>query len=418
MLTALTWIFSHLDIILIPLISAIIGWATNVLALRMTFYPLEFVGFEVKGVKAIGWGGLPALGWQGIIPSKAEHMAGKATDMITTKLIDVEDQFSRIDPAVIATQMGPNILRLARDITDEVMTAHVPMWKIMPKQRKEKIYARAAEEIPSVIEEIMEDVKENITDVFDLKAMAIRHLTQNKILLNRIFLEVGYKEFIFIERSGFVFGFIFGVLQAILWLYWGAPWQLPLGGLVVGWLTNIVALRMIFSPTNPINILGLKIQGLFIKRQNEVSKGYAKLVSDNVMTMDNVFNQMFRGAGADRLAVIIAKHTQEGIDKTAGFNSSIIKLTSGTDTYDKIKEVAVRRFVEAAPEQVHVVFEYAQEALDIEETMYTRMSELPPDEFVDFLRPVFQEDEWKLILTGALLGMIAGCLQLLVTLVF
>ncbi len=414
----LTWILTNLDIVLLPFISAFIGWGTNVLALRMTFYPLEFVGFEIKGLKAIGWDGLPALGWQGIIPSKAEHMAGKATDMITNKLIDVEDQFGRIEPAVVARQMGPHILRLAREVTDEVMTANVPMWKLFPKQRKEKIYARAAEEIPVVIEEIMEDVKNNITDVFDLKAMAIGHLTKNKILLNRIFLEVGDKEFTFIERSGFVFGFGFGILQAILWVYWGAPWQLPVGGLVVGWLTNVLALRMIFSPTNPINFLGLKIQGLFIKRQDEVSKGYAQLVSDNVMTMDNVFNQMFKGAGADRLATIIARHTQEGIDKTAGFNSSVIKLTSGTDTYDKIKEVAVRRFVEAAPEQIHVVFGYAKEALDIEDTMYTRMSKLPPNEFVDFLRPVFQEDEWKLILTGAILGMVAGFLQLLLTMLF
>jgi uncharacterized membrane protein YheB (UPF0754 family) len=413
-----TWILANIDIVILPFISAFIGWATNVLALRMTFYPLEFVGFEVKGVKAVGWGGLPALGWQGIIPSKAEHMAGKATDMITTKLIDVEDQFGRIEPAVVAQQMEPHILRLSKDIIDEVMAEHVPMWKLFSRQRKEKIYARAAEEIPSVIEEIMEDVKSNITDVFDLKAMAVNHLTQNKVLLNRIFLEVGDKEFTFIQRSGFVFGFIFGVLQAILWVYWGAPWQLPVGGLVVGWLTNILALRMIFSPTNPINFLGFQIQGLFIKRQKEVSEGYARLVSENVMTMDNVFNQMFGGAGADRLADIIARHSQEGIDKAAGFNSSVIKLTSGTDTYDKIKEVAVRRFVEAAPEQVHVVFDYAKQALDIEDTMYTRMSKLPPDEFVNFLRPVFQEDEWKLILTGALLGMVAGFIQLLLTFIF
>ena len=43
------------------------------------------------------------------------------------------------------------------------------------------------------------------------------------------------------------------------------------------------------------------------------------------------------------------------------------------------------------------------------------MSSLPPDEFVGFLRPVFQEDEWKLILVGAILGMVAGFLQLLIT---
>ncbi len=411
-------ISNNLDwsIISLPFISAIIGWGTNVLALKMTFYPLEFIGFKIQGIKAIGWSGFPPIGWQGIIPSKAESMASKATDMITTKLIDVEDQFARISPAIVAKEMEPSILRLAREVTNEVMTKHVPMWKLLPNAQKEKIYARAAEEIPSVIEEIMEEVKVNITDVFDLKAMAVNHLTNNKDLLNRIFLEVGDKEFTFIERSGFVFGFIFGVFQAILWLYWRANWQLPVGGLLVGYLTNVLALKMIFSPTNPIKILGFKIQGLFIKRQKEVSRGYARLVSENVMTMDNVFTQMFKGKGADKLIKIIEKHSKEGIDKTAGFNSSLIKFTSGTDTYDEIKMIAVNRFIEAAPEQIHVVFDYAKQALDIEETMYIRMTNLPPDEFVDFLRPVFQEDEWKLILTGAILGMIAGFLQLLLVL--
>lgn len=404
------------SIVSLPFISAIIGWGTNVLALKMTFYPLEFIGFKFEGVKAVGWAGFPPIGWQGIIPSKAESMASKATDMITTKLIDVEDQFARINPAIVAKEMEPSILRLAREVTNEVMTKHVPIWKLLPNTQKEKIYARAAEEIPSIIEEIMEEVKVNITDVFDLKAMAVNHLTANKDLLNRIFLEVGDKEFTFIERSGFVFGFIFGIFQAILWMYWEANWQLPVGGLLVGYLTNVLALKMIFAPTNPIKIFGFTIQGLFIKRQKEVSRGYAKLVSDNVMTMDNVFTQMFQGAGADKLVKIIERHSKEGIDKTAGFNSSLIKFTSGTDTYDEIKMIAVNRFIEAAPEQIHVVFDYAKQALDIEETMYTRMTNLPPDEFVDFLRPVFQEDEWKLVLTGALLGMIAGFLQLLLVL--
>jgi uncharacterized membrane protein YheB (UPF0754 family) len=379
----------------------------------MTFYPLEFIGFKFKAFKAFGWDGFLPIGWQGIIPSKAETMAGKATDMITTKLIDIEDQFSRINPAIVAKEMESSILRLSREITNEVMTAHVPFWKLLTNKQKERIYARSAVEIPSVIEEIMEEVKTNITEVFDLKTMAVEHLRNNKNLLNRIFLEVGDKEFSFIERSGFYFGFLFGILQAFIWVKFEANWTLPVGGLLVGYLTNILALRLIFSPTKPIKIFKWKIQGLFIKRQNEVSKGYAQLVSDNIMTMDNVFTQMFNGKGADKLVNIITKHSREGIDKTAGFNSSLIKFTSGTDTYDQIKTIAVNRFIEAAPKQIHIVFDYAKQALDIEETMVTRMTSLPPDEFVDFLRPVFQEDEWKLILTGAILGMAAGFLQLL-----
>ena len=58
------------------------------------------------------------------------------------------------------------------------------------------------------------------------------------------------------------------------------------------------------------------------------------------------------------------------------------------------------------------VFPYAEEAMDLETTFRTRMQKLPPSDFVDFLRPVFREDELKLILVGAALGMGAGIGQL------
>jgi len=44
----------------IPFISGFIGWITKVVAVRMMFSPIEFVGIK------------PYLGWQGIVPRKAE----------------------------------------------------------------------------------------------------------------------------------------------------------------------------------------------------------------------------------------------------------------------------------------------------------------------------------------------------------
>ena len=48
----------------IPFVAGIVGWATNWVAIKLTFLPLEFKGLR------------PFLGWQGIIPSKAGKMAG------------------------------------------------------------------------------------------------------------------------------------------------------------------------------------------------------------------------------------------------------------------------------------------------------------------------------------------------------
>jgi len=390
--------------ILMPFVAGVIGWGTNVLALKMTFYPLEFVGYKWKGRRIIGW--------QGIVPEKAGSMAGKSVDMITTKLIDIESQFGRINPKVVAKEMEPRMLDLTRKIFEEAMSQEVPMWKLLSAKQKDAIFQRAVKEIPKVTEDVMEEVKVNITEIFNLKKMAVEQLMENKNLLNRIFLEVGRKEFKFIEHSGFYFGFMFGVIQALIYIPFSYWWMLPLGGLIVGYLTNWLALKLIFNPVKPRYFMGIKFQGLFIKRQKEVSKGYAKIIADNVMTMPKIFDAIFYGPTSDRLVQIIERHVNDGIDNTAGYSSALIRITSGSDSYDRVKSIACRRLVEEMPDHIHLVFDYAKQALDVEHTLNEKMSELPPDDFVGFLRPVFQEDEWKLILVGAILGLIAGFLQI------
>jgi uncharacterized membrane protein YheB (UPF0754 family) len=352
------------------------------------------------------------LGWQGIVPEKAGSMAGKSVDMITTKLIDIESQFARINPKVVAKEMEPRMLDLTRKIFEEAMSQEVPMWKLLTAKQKDAIFQRAVKEIPKVTEDIMEEVKVNITEIFNLKKMAVEQLMQNKDLLNRIFLEVGHKEFKFIEYSGFYFGFLFGVIQALIYIPFPYWWMLPLGGLIVGYLTNWLALKLIFNPVKPKYFMGIKFQGLFIKRQKEVSKGYARIIAENIMTMPKIFDAIFYGPASDRLVKIIEGHVNDGIDNTAGYSSALIRITSGSESYDRVKSIACRRLVEEMPDHIHLVFDYAKQALDIEHTLNEKMSELAPDDFVGFLRPVFQEDEWKLILVGAVLGLLAGFMQI------
>lgn len=396
----------------IPIVAAIIGWGTNVLALKMTFYPIEFKGIDIRGIATIGWV-LPPLGWQGIIPSKAESMASKSVDMITTKLIDVEMQFSRLNPVMVAKEMSPHLRALCRQVIDETMTQELPFWKLLSDKRKEQIYMQAIAEIPEVIEDVILEVKANISELFDLKKMAVDQLTHNKALLNDIFLKVGEKEFKFIEYSGAYFGFIFGFMQMLLFIWWPAWWQLPLAGLIVGYLTNDLALRMIFQPVEGIQLWGYKLQGLFIKRQKEVSQEYAKIIADNIMTMPNISQAIFSGLGSNKLREIIQKNVGKSFDRASGFSSTLIKLTSGTRTYEQIKKTVGERFAEASPRHIKTIYEYTRQALDIEHTLRSKMAALPATEFVGFLRPVFQEDELKLIIVGAILGMIAGFFQIL-----
>ena len=87
----------------------------------------------------------------------------------------------------------------------------------------------------------------------------------------------------------------------------------------------------------------------------------------------------------------------------------------GSEQYEALKADISRRIVQAVPGgPVYDIEEYADEALDIENTLRERLRDLPPEQFTGLLRPIFQEDEWKLILVGAVLGCLVGVAQALV----
>ena len=407
-------------LLVIPVISALVGWGTNVLAIKMTFYPIQKTGVSLEGlVQPVGLPQEidPVIGWQGIIPAKADKMAARSVDLIVNKLIDIKSQFGKLDPEVIAREMQDDIGRLAREVIQEAMAQELPLlWATLSQKRKNKIIRQAVDEFPQAVREMMEDVSDNILELWDVKQMVINAILKERELLNEIFLRCGAAEFRFIERSGIYFGFLFGCVQMVIWFfiqdYWWAWMALPLGGLLIGWATNYLALKLIFYPYKPINLGFYKVQGLFLKRQREVAAEYAYIVANRLFTVENIFVNVINGPASNRIVQLVEHHLNEAVDKTAGFNRSLIQLTTGTKTYTRIKALASKRFMAALPDSIRRTFDYATATLDVEATLRESMAALPPDDFVGFMHPVFKEDEWKLITIGAILGMFAGVLQL------
>ena len=96
------------------------------------------------------------------------------------------------------------------------------------------------------------------------------HLTRHFLLYNTA--SVGRVELEFLVNSGFGFGFLLGLGQMAAWAAHPAAWTLPAAGALVGYVTNWIAIHMIFEPAEPVKVLGLiEVQGLFESRQVEVS---------------------------------------------------------------------------------------------------------------------------------------------------
>ncbi|TEU26924.1 DUF445 family protein [Alkanindiges illinoisensis] len=388
----------------IPFISGFIGYVTKVIAIQMMFAPLEF-----KGIRLFG---LP-IGWQGIVPRKAEKMATVAVELMTSKLIRPEEIFARLDPKRIAKEIELPMMAAAAEITREVAQEYQPgLWEGMPEFARKRLIRRIQAKAPEIVEHIMTEVQKDVAHYFDIKHMVISNLLKDKRLLNEIFKKVGKQEFKFFSNAGFFFGFGIGVIQMVCWVLFKQPWMLPAFGGFVGFFSDWIALQMMFRPLRPKKILGVTIQGLFIKRQNEVAADYAALISKQLLTSRNMMEELFSGTHSARVIELVSRHVKQEIDLQAGIVRPLVVYAMGGEKYQRLKEQVATRIMAQLPETMKHVESYAEDAMDVRNTLVTRMQQLTPEEFEGMLRPAFKEDEWSLIIVGAVLGFLVGEMQI------
>jgi len=395
------WNTETIILVLIPTISAFVGWATNFLAVKMMFYPIKFIGIK------------PFLGWQGVIPAKRKEMAEIEVELVLDKLLTVEEILSRLEPAKVNEAIERRLRQVVKRTVNDILEIGAPtLWASLPVQGKNLVYARVEYDIPNVVNNMLDDFQHNVKEILNIRDLVVGHLVDNPELINEIFLKSGEKEFPFIERSGFYFGFLFGIPTMIIWYFFQLWWILPVGGLLVGYLTNWIALTIIFEPKRPIKFLGFSIQGMFLKRQKEVSRVYSDIIEKKLLSAENISKAVFYGPGSENLLELITLHVNDAIERYVAVAQPYFALSVGSENYFKMRDMAVQRIFEDSDKYLSYLHDYATEALHVGDDLCEKMEQLTPEEFEGVLRPAYKQDEWKLILVGALLGMGAGFLQL------
>jgi len=414
-----------LSLITIPLFTGAIGYVTNWTGVWMLFYPVRFAGFKLPGLAAfanllprriqqipgVGQGG---IGWQGIVPSRAAKMGSIAVDKGIAKLGGAGDFYEELDPEAIAEHILATARGDIHELVERIMERERPqLWHDLPPRLRAAVHARVEEQLPEIVRSITVEIGDHIDELVDLKLMVIHRIEAHPELANRIFLEVGRKELRFIINFGFFFGFLLGIPTAFLtefvFTQW---WVLPIAGILIGYTTNLLGIRMIFEPVRPRRIGSFSFQGLFLRRQPEVAGVYADIIADDIVTMGNMAEDLMHGPNSDRTRQMIEVVLRPAVDRAVGRTRPAVRAAVGRREYDVISSsVAVEAADYTVAPLADAEFNRAQSA-GIRDFVAARMRELSPADFSEVLRTAMREDEWLLYLHGAVLGFGAGLLHL------
>jgi uncharacterized membrane protein YheB (UPF0754 family) len=390
----------------IPFIAALIGYVTKRVAIEMMFRPLEFIGIPRT-----------FLGWQGVVSKHGGRMAAVATDLLTSNLLDLKEIFAKIDPALITREVEQPLLRAIDDIAREVLQRYHPrLWEALPAMAQELLIKQVQAATPKLVRELMDEIRDNLEDVLDVKHMTVQNLTRDKALLIRLIREISRPEMSFIARSGIVFGFALGLVQSVTWALTKEPLVLPVFGGCIGLLTDWLAIKLIFVPREPIRLWNVTVQGKFQRRRAEVARHYGELVAHELLTVGNLMDSILRGPRSDRLLAMVQRTVEKAVDEQSSVARPVVAMTIGTTRLAEMQHAAAVRAVEQLPTTVRHAEGYLTEAMDVARMVEKRMLQLTPIEFEGLLRPAFRQDEWKLIAVGCVIGFLVGELQVLLML--
>jgi uncharacterized membrane protein YheB (UPF0754 family) len=411
--------------ITIPVFTGVIGYIINWTGVWMLFHPIRFHGFRVPGlaslaqllprrlqeVPGIMHGG---VGWQGIVPNRAAKMGSIAVDKGIAKLGTAGEFYQQLEPEAIAE----HVLAVTQDDIDEIVDRimereHARLWRDLPPRVREAVHERVREQLPTIVEEIVTgQIADNIDQVLDPKLMVIRHLEANPELANRVFEDVGKRELRLMINFGFAFGFLLGIPVIFiveLFPYW---WVLPLCGVVVGWVTNLWGMWLIFEPVEPRRIGPFKLHGLFLRRKDQVADVYSGIIAEDIVTLGNIGEHLLHGPRADRTRLMIETALRPAVDRATGALRPAVRVALGPEQYDTIRDSVAAEAAEYTMTPFTDPEFSAHQSDRIKTLLRARMEELPYPDFVELLRSAIREDEWMLYAHGAVLGFGAGLLHL------
>lgn len=424
------WLFQHatqhdwIDLLTIPIFTGVIGWLINWSGLLMLFSPQKFYGFRVPGLKQVA-AFLPRrlqeipgivygrIGWQGIVPARAAKMGSIASDKAIAKLGTPAEFYQQLEPDQIAdhiiTMFQPDMPQMIAEVMEQ---EHPALWRDLPAPARQAVIARVQASMPDVVRGITQEIGQHIDQLLDPKLMVIEHFRANPALVVRVFRDIGQRELNLMVLFGLIFGFLLGIPVALFNYWFGIWWLLPVLGTVVGWVTNALGMWLIFEPLEPKRILGIKVHGLFLRRQDEAADVYAGIIADDVVTLERIGDFLMDGPRGDRTRQMIATAMGPAVDRAAGPARAAVRVAIGRDKFDNIREGLATQAVDRTIAPFKDPAFSRQQSDKIRTLIAQRTKEMTPETFVEMLRAAIREDEWMLYAHGAIMGFAGGLVHL------
>ena len=395
-------------LILFPLCCGLIGYLTNRLAVKMIFWP-------VRQRRLFG------LRFQGVLPKHHQHFAREMAEVVTSDFMTSGELVDRLDVEAVTAAMSPRVDQLLDQTVDDLRQRMTPdkrplLADAVVALARKRVHASVAGALPRLLERVRRRADE-LVDLNELITQKIVSLGPAKFAEQ--IMDLGHRELLYIVYYGGLLGALIGLVQfGVVRAFPPNSAPVAMGvslvivGILVGAVTNYLAIKMLFVPRRPRRLLLLEIQGLFPKRQAEIADRLAQIAAEHFINPKRIFSEL-----AQRLLQELTQRPpREQVDHllTQRFPEAgaTLKAALPAQQYDPFCEQLAQELGRATEPLVAAGVAAAVGQLDVRAILSEKVVALSKLRYEGFVRELFKEEEAYMVIYGGVLGGVMGTLQL------
>ncbi len=191
---------------------------------------------------------------------------------------------------------------------------------------------------------------------------------------------------------------------------------IPFIAAFIGWFTNWIAIKMLFHPKEPKIIVGIRFHGIFPKRQQQFAEKLGKLVSEELLSFEDIEAKFSDPANISKLMPFVETHIDHFLRVKLAEKMPVISMFIGDKTTNQLKEVFITELTELFPVIMNQYMNNLQEDLDLEKIVTQKVTGFSSDKLEQILNAIMSKEFRFVEIIGGVLGFLIGLLQVLLTL--
>lgn len=376
-----------------PVVAALLGGLSNFLSWRLLF------------------GSLPVSGHyhNGILSAHAEAVAGRLGDVLLP-VVRLSELFRLMEPEKIAAHVSDAVLDHLDDYVDAVMSEkNGVLWDNLPVMVRRRVYARVRRQLPSILDNFVDDLAENIEHLIDVRSLVQELLEHERPLLVLLLQEALQAQGSFLLRAGVLTGLLLGVAELLIWRHWPDPRLLPLFAVAIALVSLALPRRLLFWPVTTIQVGPFILKGRVLRHLTALNHTLAHRLGMDVLSPRRLMHALLSGSRSARTRVMIKRHMRPLME--AGMVRTSLQVLMGGEAYVHIKQRVVDRAVVLTIDALSDADFNHQCFSQIQGLCATRLEAADPFEMAALLRSVLEEGlEWQWLVI-AFVGVTVGLVQ-------